>query len=295
MNTATQTKNAGKNKQTLTTNTTLMGLIGLIGILLIISITGCMDGQLNPDEVKAKVLEVAGSIETYKMDMDMNMTMRAEGMEMVIPITAKVVADEKNKKMEMKMSMSMMGQKMDMIIYILGNTMYMQSPDPFSGESQWIRMDAEDIGGTDDMWSANSQVEKELELLKDAKVEFLGEESVRGVSSWKVKVTPDEKTLEEYIKKEMSKTESSSSSGLDDMEIKFKNYTVTYWIARDTYFITKEKVHADMAMKVEGFTGMTEMDMAMDMDAELYDYNVAVDISLPGEAMNAKTMDELME
>ncbi len=266
-------------------NAKLIMSIMLVGIVII---SGCTDNQ-SPEEVKAKVLEAAKNTQSYKVDMQMDMSINQEGMTMEIPTTAKIIADAKNKKMRMDMSMSMMGTEMNTTMYLIGNAMYMATADPRSGETQWIKMEQET--GTD-LWGAQSQLEKEMELIGDATLEFLGEETIRGVDSWIVKVTPQEDSLEKYVKNAIGNS-LAGGSGTDDMTFEFKEYTETFWISKDTYFITRDKAHINMTIGSKETAGDT-VNMVIDSDAEMYDYNAPVDVSLPDEAKNAKTMEELM-
>ena len=262
---------------------------------LIIISTGCIDSEKKTlsesdmENIKEKILESQNKIETYKMSMEMEMTMESGGMDMSVDSSAEGEVDNRNHKMQMSMGMNMpMLGETNMEMYFIEDTMYMGME--MMGRTEWVKTE---LGETEkeNIWNQQSYIEKEMGMIKNSKVELSGDEKVRGVDSWVIKITPDKNSLEEYVMSEMSQ----SSSELDEDEMPgmdFKNIEIKYWIAKDSYFITKQEAQMDFTMTDE--KSGESMNIEMDVSVELYDYNEPVNIVLPKDALNAKSSDEMI-
>ena len=272
--------------------TQLMVVVAIIGLVVIS--TGCMDekktlSESDMENIKEKILESQNKIETYKMSMAMDMTMESGGMDMSVDSSAEGEVDNRNHKMQMSMGMNMpMLGETNMEMYFIEDTMYMGME--MMGRTEWVKTE---LGETEkeNIWNQQSYIEKEMGMIKNSKVELSGDEKVRGVDSWVIKITPDKNSLEEYVMSEMSQ----SSSELDEDEMPgmdFKNIEIKYWIAKDSYFITKQEAQMDFAMTDE--KSGESMNIEMDVSVELYDYNEPVNIVLPKDALNAKSSDEMI-
>jgi len=272
--------------------TQLMVVVAIIGLVVIS--TGCMDekktlSESDMENIKEKILESQNKIETYKMSMTMDMTMESGGMDMSVDSSAEGEVDNRNHKMQMSMGMNMpMLGETNMEMYFIEDTMYMGME--MMGRTEWVKTE---LGETEkeNIWNQQSYIEKEMGMIKNSKVELSGDEKVRGVDSWVIKITPDKNSLEEYVMSEMSQ----SSSELDEDEMPgmdFKNIEIKYWIAKDSYFITKQEAQMDFAMTDE--KSGESMNIEMDVSVELYDYNEPVNIVLPKDALNAKSSDEMI-
>jgi len=272
--------------------TQLMVVVAIIGLVVIS--TGCMDekktlSESDMENIKEKILESQNKIETYKMSMTMDMTMESGGMDMSVDSSAEGEVDNRNHKMQMSMGMNMpMIGETNMEMYFIEDTMYMGME--MMGRTEWVKTE---LGETEkeNIWNQQSYIEKEMGMIKNSKVELSGDEKVRGVDSWVIKITPDKNSLEEYVMSEMSQ----SSSELDEDEMPgmdFKNIEIKYWIAKDSYFITKQEAQMDFTMTDE--KSGESMNIQMDVSVELYDYNEPVNIVLPKDALNAKSSDEMI-
>ena len=218
----------------------------------------------------------------------MDMTMESGGMDMSVDSSAEGEVDNRNHKMQMSMGMNMpMLGETNMEMYFIEDTMYMGME--MMGRTEWVKTE---LGETEkeNIWNQQSYIEKEMGMIKNSKVEVSGDEKVRGIDSWVIKITPDKNSLEEYVMSEMSQ----SSSELDEDEMPgmdFKNIEIKYWIAKDSYFITKQEAQMDFTMTDE--KSGESMNIEMDVSVELYDYNEPVNIVLPKDALNAKSSDEM--
>ncbi|PKP54499.1 MAG: hypothetical protein CVT90_00955 [Candidatus Altiarchaeales archaeon HGW-Altiarchaeales-3] len=250
---------------------------------LIITSSGCMGPESEVEEIKSGVVESQGKIETYKMDADMELIMGANSMAMTITAKLKSLVDLRNHKMktDMDMTMSMMGSS-KMEIYLIEDTLYRD----MDMKNEWTQTKLDELK-KEEMWNERNQIKKEFEMFEKSELELSGSEEIRGTDCWVIKVKPDTKALKEYVQSGLSQ----SSTDLNDAELpdmEFKNVTIKYWISKDDHFIKKEANEIEFTMIVTSGKDVQSIDMKMKTIIEIYDYNLPVEINLPGAAANAR-------
>jgi len=248
----------------------IIGAIVIVGMLLL---SGCVENQTFDVN---KVIEAQKNVKQYEFES--KMSYGALGMTVSMPMNGKV--DVENKKAYI--NMSMMGSEMEM--YIIGDEMYIKQA------GQWIKMTKEDMNesemtGMNSFGDQANQYEKTTEILKSpkTKINVVGEEKIDDVLCYKVNVVPDEEVLKEQMNKEMG-----AMQGNNGYDINVSSYTI--YVDKATNLIKKE----DMNLSVE----MSVQDMKMKMDAhtetKYTNINKPIDIQLPEEAKNAKSMKEML-
>ncbi len=244
-------------------------------------------------------------IDTYKFDMDMDMSMEVTGGdepgEMTMTISTTGAYDKKANEMFMDMSMKMdipmdldtdssglnMGN-ISMKMYILDGYMYMNM-DMLGMGNQWIKTPySEEIA---EMYSLN-MVDQQMELLESVTdVKFLRYETIDGSECYVLSILPDMKEIMSWVGEEIPAEFDTAS--IDQISEIFKDLVYVVWISRDTGLMLKmdAKMRMDMSSDMfdegEDFGKMT-MDITMTMN--LYDHNKPVSIVLPPEAENAMEM-----
>ncbi|TET40536.1 MAG: hypothetical protein E3J65_00905 [Dehalococcoidia bacterium] len=227
--------------------------------------------ELSAEQIMEAVAEA--EIETYRFDMYMSMTMVGE-MPGTVTMDVTGAIDEQNREMYMDMQLSMsMPEPMEtgMEIYIVGDWIYMGVEMP--GEpAMWMKMTM-----TEYMWEELDITSQQLDLLMDfVEVELLGTETVGGVECYKLRVTPDMGKLWEWAQMQGGMEELDPALDLEDI---ISDFSITEWVAKDTYFTTKAVI--DITMTIESDT----IDMTMTM--LMYGFNEPVSIELPPEAADA--------
>jgi hypothetical protein len=251
-------------------------------------------------EIAARSVTMAKDIQTLKFDMDFEMVFglgmgeNAETMNM--HETAKAAVNVPDKKMAMTMDMLMdiaqeEPQNMSAEIYLVDGWMYMKANVPEMGE-QWSKMEL-----TDELWAQQSQISSMTDFLKSPlNLESAEVETIRGIDCYVLNISPNEETLANWMAGQMQSGEGDFSP--DDMGISqmFQNFTVKEWIAKDTYLPVRQQIAMkfDRASVEPQATPNLLDQMAMEIKATIdyYDYNQAVNIQLPPEALNAQ---ELMQ
>ncbi len=294
------------------------GISSLLVLSLVVGIAGCGgdDGgggsaNITGDELMENVLLADADVETVKFDMDMIMKMDGDmmgqsyGMDM--SMNGEGVMDNVEKKMKMEMDMSMdmdmggmgdMDMDMDMEMYLIGDTMYMKMSEMMGMPEQWMKMDA---GNT---WEDQDMVAQQTDLLEHADLSISNGGKVNGEDTYKVVIVPkDLRSLYESMGSSLGMTEGlgtglPSDIDMDEFEDMIKDFSVTQWYAKDTYFPMKAEMDITMVMTSDaaGMEGMGgDMNMEMEMTINFKDYNKSVSIELPNDARNAPDMGGLMD
>jgi hypothetical protein len=266
---------------------------------IVLSATACNGDKLpSAEEIVAAILDSEQNIETYRIDMDMeaNITVEAEGetIEMYASADYDGSIDVQNTEMEIVMDINLMIPDLGEIemaesIYVVDDTMYIGLDMPaLMGGSTWMKTQMPEY-----VFDEMDQVESLIALIKTAQITVLDSETINGVDCYVVEVIPDADQLWEYLSEQLQ-TFGDEMEMPDTMGELIRNMcddlSVTYYIAKDTYFLMKSVIDMTFTLTAEdlGFTD-EEGSMTMDITAETvaYDYNQPISIELPPEAENA--------
>jgi len=272
-----------------------------IGILAMIAslVTGCAGGDLSQAEVEKMVTDVLvanAEVDTCKFDLDMMTSIEIVGgsQEGKTPVvgTGTGLVDNINKEMYITMTMAVEipdrgTQEIPVETYLVDGWIYTGMNIPEQGV-KWMKMKM-----PEDMWSKQNQLEQQLELLETAdEVNLLGEEDVNGTACYVVEIVPSMDGLMKMV----SQIEMPEMEGVDLGELNlanmFKKMSIKQWIAKDNHLFLK----SENTMLIEilpGDIGATEADFEkmiedVSMQMVFYDYNEAVSIELPEEALEAQ-------
>lgn len=116
---------------------------GFIALLVSVCIlTGCGKNEDSTEILKASEKKM-NELSSYAMKMEMTLGMKAEGMELTVPIVADIKVDEKSGNSQMKTSTKMMGQEIATEGYaqILDGktTTYTKGTYELDGEKIWMK------------------------------------------------------------------------------------------------------------------------------------------------------------
>ncbi len=301
-------------------NIILAGLSLVLVLMLSIGLFGCGDGgdgngnggsgKISDTEMIEKAIAASDDAETYKFDMNMAMEMSGESMgenfSMDMTIDGDGMVDSVNQEMQMDMDVSMkmdMGTMGDMDVdaematYIVDNVMYMKTGEMMGMPEQWMKMEMP-LG----TWESQDMVSQQTELLESAELEISDGGNVNGASCYKVKMTPD---MLELFNSLMSQPGMGEGLGVDplpegmdasELADMIKDFSVTQWYAKDTFFPMKAEIEMEMVITAEdmGVPGEEgSMDMNISMTMNFKDYNKSVSIKLPSEANEAMDMMDM--
>ena len=300
---------------------------GLVVAIAAVMMFSSYAAALSQDEIAGLMLN-ASEVDTYKFDMNMDMTMEmlmgnetnaTEPMVMVMVANGSGVVDNINKSMMMAMSMCMNmsgimeantsedtngniseNTSLDMPeticveteMYIINNTMYMKMDMSaiLPNFSFWLKSEM-----TEEDWASEDLLGQQMELLNCSNVTLLDDEEVRGVDCYVLKIVPDIEKFWEIMMNQ-SKMLIGDQSGMemqntsDVLNQSLSNITMTEWIAKDTKFVMKSEAAMDMTISPDT---EEEAKVAMDYELVFYDYNVPVTIVLPPEAESATDISDL--
>jgi hypothetical protein len=148
----------------------------------------------------------------------------------------------------------------------------------------------------EDMMEEMNQVESLTALIETAEITVLGSKKVNGVDCYVVEVVPDADQLWELVMQQLQFTgdevEIPDIAG-DIIRNMYDDISVTYYIAKDSYFLVKSSLDMRLELTPEDLgypeeEGLMIMDIRMDM--LIFDYNLPVSIELPPEAEDATEM-----
>ena len=262
-------------------------------ILISLALIGCggevkYTVDITEEELFGAVITSSQDVETYELDMVMDMEMSGESdgetIEMNIIYIMNGVVDNTNREMyeslSMEMDMGWMSQSMQMEMYLIGDTMYMNMSG-LGVTEQWMKET------TPGLWDEENLLEQQIDLLETADVEFLGSETVKGVDCYKVELVPDLEKLAEIAMQNMEEMYAESPFDLEEV---LKSYSAIQWFAKDTCLPMKATMQMTMVMSSD-IMGVPGEEFEMEMDVSTYvvweNYGEPVSIELPQEALEA--------
>ena len=282
-------------------------LLALLALIMTIPFVACAaHEQTNEElglpsvyEIMLGVTEAQSKISTYQFDMYMNIdaTTNAsnESFDGTILMGINGAIDLENSQMSMDMNMIMEDLSEDdfslsMGMYVVDEFMYIMTDIPEMGP-MWMKMEMPILD-----WGEFDQIDSQIELLVDAvEVNVIGSEEIKGIVCYVLEIIPDMEQLWQIAMQQSGITgeEMLPEINEDFISQMFKDFSVTQWIAKDTYLLTKVKIDMNMEVTPEamGFPGETgSMAMEITIDLFAYDYNQPVSIELPQGAENAIDM-----
>lgn len=259
---------------------THLSIILLSVVISVFLLTSC-ETQLSDKELKARLIEANTGMDTYSMDMKVNMDMLMviNGQEQAITsqIDYKGKVDRINKKMAMTgtgtFEMGDMSIEMDVETYVIDNYVYTKTLDA----KQKLELNA-------DLWEEQDQINQYTDLINSGNIKRLEDDSFDGKDFYVIRIIPD---LAEVVKSALKQQNQEGLFNLNmDFDDMIKSYTATVWVNKETFVIEKLKANMKMVLTPANM-GMTEAEgfdrMEMDSLSEItmYDINeeVVIDFS----------------
>jgi hypothetical protein len=244
---------------------------------------------INP-ELQSLVSDASAALskaESYKFELDMQMPIQVsggkEGGKEMVTATLKGYLNKVDKEMTttMKMNIDLSGKKIENIseMYITQGWVYQK----LRSDQDWENMEL-----TDELWKSQNEVSfLERDYLESpTSIELVGSVIFDGIDCQVLKIKPDKNTILESLSSEQN----MSNYFWADMDASgIKEFTIQEWIAKDTHLPVKEELSFSFEAGPEDLADsapdLDTMSIELDYTIRLYDYNIAVAISIPPEAL----------
>jgi hypothetical protein len=274
---------------------------GIFSITLALSVmvAGCQSKTLTTEEILANTMTAMEKIDSYKIAynlvLDMEIVGGKQAMKISMDGTGTGAMDVINKKMQMALDVNaeipgagttQMKMTMTMDMYMVDGWLYTKMTIPTAKE-QWTKTKIEGNEISQD------QLAQLLLLLKSTTQSTLtGTEKVNGVDCYVLELTPNMTDLWQWMMSQQGNLAEGVDLSQFDISKLIKSYELKYWISKTDFSMVKAK--ADLNMDVDpaavgaSADDFERMTMLINMDMTFSDYNKAVDIQLPADAVNAQ-------
>ena len=289
-------------------------MIMVVTLIMALFLIACNGGTAEEEEVLTEaglpsaeeiidgVTKALADTKSYQFNMDMTMDMSGEAEGEVLDISmdmggsGAIDLNKQEMMMDMNMNMAMPSEEamdMEMAMYMIEDTMYMQMTNPILvGPPMWMKFEVPEEEWAE-MSSEIDQIQSLIDMLETGDVEVTGSTKIGNVDCYVVEIMPDVEQLWQMAMEQMQLP--GQTGGLPEVTVEnlpdiLQSYSIKYWIAKDTYFITKMVMDMVMVITPEAMgypEEEGEMNMDMKMSMLMYDYNQPVNINLPPEAEDA--------
>lgn len=261
-------------------------------VLVVVAVSGCL-GSVNADEVRNESLESMEKADTYRFDMEMNVTMgggMSEGFS--VSMTGEGAVNNSSDRMMMSSEIDM-GEGIEKEAYVVNGTMYQRTDGMMDEGDEWYKIEAEPV--VSQTWNTSSPAGGYEELLEISEVSHEGTETVDGKPAHVLRLDPDPEEYNELLRERLN---GATGSGSADTPKLFGEGGAVAEDASSRYWISKEsesvlRTQSDMTVSF-GFGG-EEVERApatVELDVRMYDHRENVSIELPGEAGDASNYKE---
>ncbi len=269
-------------------------------LITIVLLTGCGGKDLTIEEILTNTKAAMEKIDSYKIAYDMVLDMEIVGGEQAMKIamdgTGAGAMDIINKKMQMALDLnaeipgagtSQVKMTLTMEMFMVDGWLYTKMTIPMSGV-QWTKTKVEGNEISQD------QVAQLIQLMKSTvQTTLTGTEKVNGIDCYVLQISPNMTELWQWM---MSQQGSNLAGEVDlsqfDISKLIKSYELKYWISKTDFNLIKAKANMNMYVdptavgaSADDFERMT---MLIDLEMTFSDYNKAVNIQLPADAVNAE-------
>lgn len=226
--------------------------------------TGCL-GVLRPapsgpgaEAVVEEAVAVGSSVETYRVRSDLHAVGTVDGDRRELGASTTGVVDRAERESMLRVEREEATRR----VYVIGNTTYTECAPPWSG---WGREVHEEL---DDDWSGHDPLGRQLTLLAESPVVWVGNETLRGTAVHVVRAHPSDRTLTRF----------SENRGplIPVFGPRIRNTTFTAWIAEDSARILRARLAFELRTD--------ETTVESRMTTSFSGYGADVEISLPAEA-----------
>jgi hypothetical protein len=199
-----------------------------------------------------RAVEASKNTDSYCFTISTNLSMQQIQEGDVEMTSGEGYVDYRNNKL--RTTMTMMNRSIEMIV--IGDTAYVRESNG-SWQTQELRERS--------IWESGSdQLAQQRSILLNATNVTMHKED----NGWVLDIIPDTEEVVGQMKK----------TGLETIkEEELKDFTIRYWIEKDSYHITKIENKVELEMNIQGLVTLMELNSAI----YLYDYNEKMEIEAP--------------
>ncbi|MDQ0252979.1 hypothetical protein J2S74_000351 [Evansella vedderi] len=244
----------------------------------IITLSACgTEETLDKGEVLNRAVGAAETVESYSVDMNMNIEMM--GMENQLVVTGDITHNPDT--MYLLMNMGMPGMSMDFEVYAHEEEAYM------SMFGEWFVMDTEELGMEDFDQLTEEHMEKFLRFIDDFEMTEEGDNYVLVLSGEGDEYSP---LIEDFVQSAMG--DFQPDQDLEEMMdlIHVNHLDLELHIDKETFFQTAQIVNADIEIVEQG----TNIPMLLEGRFDISNINEIDPIEIPGE-VRENAVDEFMD
>lgn len=252
--------------------------------LVIVVTSGCLS-SVNADEVRDDSLDAMEDVETYRFDMEMNITMDGWGGDMEgfsVGMTGEGVVNESSERMRMS-STTNIGEGTEQRTYVVNDTVYTKSG--IGEDESWYKMGSEsEVPRT---WNTSAPAGDYEEILKISDVSHEGTETVDGESAYVLRLDPDPDAYTELLKERLNgATDGGAPPLFGEGGATVEDASARYWISEETGHVLRTESEMDLSFEI-GNTGES-MSATVELNVRMYDHGEDVSVELPEEARDAR-------
>ena len=227
-----------------------LGVALVLIVLVIVSVVYYATHReiTDPRVLIAKTIDASEDITAYRFALSTNLSVPAEVVEMM---RGEGSVDYTNKKLST--TMTMMNRSFELIV--INDTAYAREAN-----GSWRTQEFDE----QTLWKGYDQLEQQRTLLQNATNVTMQKEA----NGWTLTVIPDQEEVIEQMKR----------TGLElTGEEELRDFTITYWIERDTYYITRIENTIALTMNIQGLMTPVELNNSV----RIYGYNRELEIEAP--------------
>ena len=262
-------------------------------VLVVVAVSGCL-GSVNADEVREESLDAMEKTDTYRFDMEMNMSI-GDGTfgDFSVDMNGEGAVNESSDRMRMSSEIDM-GEGMEQEVYVVDGTMYQKTGGMMGdGEGEWYRMNAE--SAVSQTWNTSAPAGDYEEILEISDVSHEGDAEIDGESAYVLSLKPDTEEYNELLRERLNGA--TGSGGADTPKLfgeggaNVEDASVRYWISKESGHVLRTKLDMKVSFGVGGNEGK-RMSANVKSDVRLYDHGEDISIELPEEARDAQRFEE---
>ncbi len=267
-------------------------LFSVFLILLAFLAPGCSENgpSIDPDEIAARAVAAQTALGSYRMDAHVSAEVAGEPGEAENAFTGFMdtsgAVDGVRRRLQLDLTMGMGKDAASASLkyygqaFLVDNHLYAAAAMT-RAEFQWTRTDL-----AADYWQTAELMRQQVNLLQSSGRDFAGEETVDGVGCYVFNLTAD---LAQAVAALNLETLLGQETWLPSIKQEWiRSATVRQWIAKDTSFLTKTKIHVALQMPAAELglpQGEDDLDATVIGEAHFHSYNERMPIEVPPEAI----------
>ena len=228
----------------------LLVILGIIALAIVSAVYYVSHREItDPQVLIAKTVAATKDVKSYRFEMSTNLSMPEGAVEMM---SSTGCVNYQNKKI--RTTVTAMNRSMEMIV--VGDTAYVRE-----SYGSWQTQNVS--GYSSSIWESDQLAQQRSLLANATNVTMQKEEN-----GWVLDIIHDR----EEVLEQMNRT------GLETIkEEELIDFSIEYWIEKDTYWITKIENKLELEMNIQGLV----TPMKSNNSVTLYDYNKEMEIEAP--------------